>query len=50
METNDTISSIENAPIVLVMIKNHNDKPALTARALNRGEDSSILNWIDECC
>ncbi len=46
---NEIIISIENIPIVLVMIKNQNDKPALTANALNRGEDNSILNWIDKC-
>jgi hypothetical protein len=46
---NEAISSIENMPIVLVMIKNQNEKPALTANALNRGEDNSILNWINKC-
>ena len=46
---NEAISSIENMPIVLVMIKNQNEKPALTANALNLGEDNSILNWINKC-
>jgi hypothetical protein len=32
-----------------VIIKNQKENPAVTASALNLGEDSSILNWIDEC-
>ena len=39
--------SNENTLKVLVMTKNQNEKPIETARALNLGDDSSILNWID---
>ena len=47
--TNDAISSIENMPIALEIMKNQNEKPALTANALNLEEDRSILDRIDEC-
>ena len=30
------------------IIKNQKDKPALTANALNLGDDNSILNRIDK--
>ena len=42
-------TSIENIPIADVIIKNQKEKPAVTASALNLGEDNSILNWINEC-
>jgi hypothetical protein len=32
-----------------VITKNQKENPAVTASALNLGEDSSILNRIDEC-
>jgi hypothetical protein len=32
-----------------VIIKNQKENPAVTASALNLGEDNSILNWINEC-
>jgi len=35
-------------PKIDVIIKNQRVKPADTANALNRGEDSSILNRINE--
>ena len=47
--TKNTIISIENMPMEFEIIKNQNENPALTANALNRGEDSSILNRIDKC-
>ena len=46
---NEIIISIENIPIVLVMIKNQNDNPAVTASDLNLGDDASILYWINKC-
>ena len=42
-------ASIENKPVAEVIIKNQKENPAVTASALNLGEDSSILNRIDEC-
>ena len=42
-------TSIENIPNADVIIKNQKEKPAVTASALNLGEDNSILNWINEC-
>ena len=44
-----TSDSIENKPDAEVIIKNQKENPAVTASALNLGEDSSILNWINEC-
>ena len=44
-----TIASIENKPIAELIIKNQKENPAVTASALNLGEDNSILNWINEC-
>ena len=46
--TKITNTSIENKPIVELIIKNQKENPAVTANALNLGEDSSILNWINE--
>ena len=43
-----TSASIENKPEADVIIKNQKENPAVTASALNLGEDSSILNWINE--
>jgi len=47
--TKITNTSIENKPIVELIIKNQKENPAVTANALNLGEDSSILNRIYEC-
>jgi hypothetical protein len=44
-----TSPSIENKPVAEVIIKNQKENPAVTASALNLGEDNSILNWINEC-
>ena len=41
--------SKEKVPVIDVTMKNQNDNPVVTARDLNLGDDSSILNWIDEC-
>ena len=43
-----TNASIENKPVAEEIIKNHKENPAVTARALNLGDDSSILNRIDK--
>ena len=42
-------TSIENKPMDEEIIKNHKENPAVTARALNLVDDSSILNRINEC-
>ena len=47
--TNTASVSKENNPIADVIIKNQKENPAVTARLLNRGEESSILNRINEC-
>jgi len=47
--TNMIKISNENIPIDVVMIKNQNDNPAVTARDLNLGDDAFILNRIDKC-
>ena len=47
--TKITSASIENKPVIEVIIKNQRVNPAVTASALNLGEDISILNWINEC-
>ena len=44
-----TNASIENKPEAEVIIKNQKENPAVTASALNLGEDNSILNRINEC-
>ena len=44
-----TTASIENKPEAEVIIKNQKVNPAVTASALNLGEDNSILNWVNEC-
>ena len=43
-----TNASIENKPEAEVIIKNQNERPAVTATDLKRGDDSSILNRIDK--
>ena len=45
--TNITNASIENNPIVDEIMKNHSENPAVTANALKRGEESSMLYWIN---
>ena len=47
--TNTASASKENNPIADVITKNQKENPAVTARLLNRGEESSILNRINEC-
>ena len=42
-------ASKENKPAAEEIIKNHKENPAATARALNLGDDSSILDRINEC-
>ena len=41
--------SKEKTPIAVDIMKNQKENPAVTARALNLGEENSILNWINEC-
>jgi len=40
--------SMEKIPTTLVIMKNQKENPAETVRALNRGEDSSILDRINQ--
>ena len=47
--TKITNASKENKPAAEEIIKNHKENPAVTARALNLVDDSSILNRINEC-
>ena len=47
--TKITSASRENKPVADEIIKNHKENPAVTAKALNLGDDSSILYWINEC-
>ena len=42
-------ASKENKPVAEEIIKNHKENPAVTAMALNLGDDNSILNRINEC-
>ena len=44
-----TNNSNEKEPIAEVIKKNQNVNPAVTARAFTRGDETSILNWINEC-
>ena len=44
-----TSASKEKTPIAVDIMKNQNENPAVTANDLNLGEESSILNWINEC-
>ncbi len=41
--------SIENSPVLVVIIKNQNESPAVIANDLNLGDDVCILDRIDEC-
>ena len=41
-------NSKEKTPIPAVIIANQKQDPAVTARALNLGDESSILNRINE--
>ena len=47
--TNMIKISIEKIPVEVVIIKNQNDNPAVTASDLNRGELVCILNRVDKC-
>ena len=47
--TKITNTSIENKPTAEEIIKNNKENPAVTAKALNLEDDSSILNRINEC-
>ena len=47
--TNPANNSKENIPTTDVIMKNQNENPAVTANDLNLGEDSSILNRVNEC-
>ena len=47
--TNTINISIENMLANDVMMKNQNESPAVTASALNLGEEASMLYWIDKC-
>ena len=40
--------SMEKIPTTLVIMKNQKENPAETVRALNRGEDNSILDRINQ--
>ena len=42
-------NSSEKRLVGAVIKKNQNEKPAVTASALNRGEDTSILDRINKC-
>ena len=42
------VSSIEKKPRVDVIMRNQKVNPNDTANALKRGEENSILNWIDK--
>jgi len=44
-----TSVSKENKLNAEVIIKNQKVNPAVTAKALNLGDDNSILNWVNEC-
>ena len=47
--TKITNASMENKPVAEEIIKNQKENPAVTAIALNLGDDNSILNRINEC-
>lgn len=47
--TNITNTSTENNLVAYVMMKNHNENPAVTTNALKRGDESSISNWVNHC-
>ena len=46
--TNITNASSENNLVAEDIMTNQREKPNVTARALNLGEDNSILNWIKQ--
>ena len=41
-------SNVKN-PVLVVIIKNQNENPAVTANDLNLGDDVCILDRINEC-
>ena len=45
---NDSINSMENNPIELVITKNQKENPAVTASDLNLGDDEFILYRINK--
>ena len=47
-EKNIRINSKEKSPAVEVKINNQNVRPEDTIRDLNRGDDMSILYWVNE--
>ena len=47
--TKTASASKEKTPIAVDIMKNQKENPAVTANDLNLGEESSILNWINEC-
>ena len=47
--TKITSAARENKPVADEIIKNHKENPAVTTKDLNLTDDSSILNWINEC-
>ena len=46
--TNNAKYSNVNIPVLLVIMKNQNDNPAVTASDLNLGELVCILDWINK--
>ena len=46
--TNTASASKENNPVADVIMKNQKENPAVTAKLLNLGEESSILDRIYE--
>ena len=44
-----TNTSNENTPVLVVIIKNQNESPAVTANDLNLSDDVCILDRIDKC-
>lgn len=49
IEQNSRIASTENKLKLLEIMKNQKVNPAVTANALNLGEEICISNRIDEC-
>ena len=49
MTTKIVNASKENKPMTDEIIKNQKENPAVTVSALNLGDDSSILDRINEC-
>ena len=46
--TNNAKYSNVNIPVLLVIMKNQNDSPAVTTSDLNLGELVCILDWINK--